>query len=83
MKLFVQGGDVRFVYSDRAMEALSCLGPAIVRRASHVEPDLVGWVADMGPVGGQSAAFRRRADALAWEVEQLELMGAPLPKETK
>ena len=89
MKVFVQGGEVRFVYSDETMKALEPLGVATIRRASHVEPSVQEepggpcWWADMAPVGRGSWPFRTRASALRWEVQLLEEMGAPLPKEAR
>lgn len=87
-KVFVQGNEVRFVYSDHTMAALQGLGVETVRRASHVEPTkpvgysgIVLWEADMSPVEGGKRHFVTREDALAWEVEELEKMGAPFPKE--
>lgn len=85
-KVFVApNGEVRFVYSDEVMTALGRIGRETVRRASHVEPTqdggMVVWFADMSPVGGGSQYFVTRAQALAWEVRELERMGAPLPQE--
>ena len=46
------------------------LGPASIRRASHVEPDDEGnWYADLSPVDGPVLGpFKQRSDALAAEV---------------
>jgi len=48
---------------------LTRLGPAAIRRASHVEPDPAGrWWADLGPSGGgRLGPFACRSAALAAE----------------
>jgi hypothetical protein len=54
---------------------LTALGPLIIRRASHVEPDDTGkWWADLAPVGGpRLGPFRLRSEALAAERAWLEI----------
>ncbi len=65
-------GSVRFVYSDE-LAGLLDLGPADVRRASHVEPEGDSWTADLSPVGGPKLGpFRLRKHALAAEVAWIE-----------
>ena len=64
LRLVVElNGNVVAVYDDALVPTLSALGPSVVERASHVEPvstvrmrrfspGMMGWVADMSPVGG-------------------------------
>ena len=67
------GGVIRMIYSD----GLACLlgeGVGSINRASHVEPGIGGWFADMSPVNGPNLGpFALRADALAAEINWLEL----------
>jgi|GEM_PF-412676 hypothetical protein len=67
------GGVIRMIYSDD----LACLlgeGVGSINRASHVEPGIGGWFADLSPVKGPNLGpFALRADALAAEVNWLEL----------
>lgn len=65
-------GTLQFVYIDELAPLLD-LGPAVVTRASHVEPAPTGgWTADMAPSGGGILGpFHVRADALAAEREWL------------
>jgi hypothetical protein len=60
-------GVARCIY-DEALD-LRELGRLQITRASHVEPDAVGyWWADMGPVGGPVLGrFRSRTEALGAE----------------
>jgi len=73
-------GTVRFIHDDDIAEALADVGPATVRRASHVEPDGAGrWYADMAPVGGPLLeGFSRRDEALRAERVWLEANGIPV-----
>ena len=53
---------------------LAEIGPTVIRRASHVEPCVGGWSADMSPVYGPVLGpFVKRSEALAAEVYWLEL----------
>lgn len=63
------GGRAEFIYSDAARPFMGA-GPAVVRRASHVEPDANGnWTADLSPVSGPVLGpFALRQDALAAEM---------------
>jgi hypothetical protein len=65
-------GRVTGIY-DEAFD-LALLGPLIIRRASHVEPDSSGrWFADLSPVSGPTLGpFRVRSDALAAERSWLD-----------
>jgi hypothetical protein len=65
-------GAVRAIYGE-ALD-LAVFGPAITRRASHVEPDHEGrWWADLGPVAGPVLGpFAVRSAALDAEVAWLE-----------
>ena len=66
-------GTVHLVYDD-ALRGLLALGPAAIRRASHVEPTPDGrWTADLGPMEGPVLGpFATRAAAL--EAEQVWLV---------
>ena len=65
------GGTVRAVYSEEI--ELDSLGPVVITRASHVEPDARGgWLADLSPVAGPVLGpFRRRSEALEAELAWL------------
>lgn len=75
MKITVtEGGTLLFVYDDE-LECMLNLGPADVRRASHVEPyQDIGWTVDLSPIGGPrfERVWRSRGQALAAEREYLE-----------
>ena len=60
-------GTIRCLYGE-AID-LRLLGKAVVRRASHVEPDEQGrWWGDMSPVGGpRLGPFTRRSEAIEQE----------------
>ncbi len=46
-----RNGTVRGIYGEEI--DLAALGPALITRASHVEPDDQGrWLADLSPIGG-------------------------------
>jgi hypothetical protein len=65
-------GRVRAIYSEEI--DLARIGPPVIRRASHVEPDSSGrWHADLSPVGGPVLGpFDRRSHALESERAWLE-----------
>ncbi len=72
MELVVtRGGGVRCLYGEAI--ALASLGPLVIDRASHVEPDALGrWLADLAPVGGPVLGpYERRSEALAAEADWL------------
>jgi len=71
--VFTPSGDARAIYGE-AID-LAAIGSVDVKRASHVEPDgSGGWYADLSPVGGPVlTGFRQRSEALAAEVNWLEL----------
>jgi len=50
------------------------LGKAVIRRASHVEPDINGmWSSDMQPVGGPVLGpFTKRSEALKAECDWID-----------
>jgi hypothetical protein len=66
-----RGGSVRGIYGEEI--ALDALGPLVITRASHVEPDFGGrWLADLSPVGGPVLGpYHNRSEALAAEVAWL------------
>lgn len=75
------------IYDDR-LRWLSSLGPTEVKRASHVEPQGLQWIADMGPEDGPVLGpFDTRAEALQREREwllkkwkgELSISGQPSP----
>ena len=61
-------GTVRCVYGETI--DLAKIGPATIRRGSHVEPtDASTWTADLTPVNGPLLGpFKTRSEALAAEV---------------
>lgn len=67
-----KGGTITAIYSDLHAD-LMAEGKAVVKRASHVEPNENGeWLADMVPVGGGVLGpFHLRQDALDAEHEFL------------
>jgi hypothetical protein len=69
--LIASNGTARCIY-DEACD-LSALGPLVISRASHVEPDEHGlWWADLAPVGGgKLGPFAHRSQALAAEYSWL------------
>ena len=65
-------GDLRMIYYDE-ISTLLTLGESRIVRASHVEPDAMGWTADMSPVNGPTLGpFALRQDALDAEVKWLQ-----------
>lgn len=73
MELIISpGGQVRTLYGE-AID-LTTLGPALIVRASFVEPDDQGqWWADLGLVHGpRLGPFRHRSEALRAEQTWLE-----------
>jgi len=65
-------GDLRMIYYDE-ISTLLTLGESRIVRASHVEPDAMGWTADMSPVKGPVLGpFALRQDALDAEVAWLQ-----------
>ena len=73
MQLIIRlDGQVRTLY-DEAID-LNALGPSIIMRASHVEPDDQGrWWADLEPVHGpRLGPFAFRSEALQAERLWLE-----------
>jgi hypothetical protein len=70
--LVLPDGTVRAIYAEDI--DLTKLGTALIRRASHVEPDSQGrWMADLSPVSGPVlGSFNLRSEALAAELDWLE-----------
>ena len=75
------------IYDDR-LQWLSKLGDTEVKRASHVEPQGLQWIADMSPEDGPVLGpFDTRAEALQKEREwllnkwrgDLHISGLPSP----
>lgn len=53
VRLVIDGGEVRALYSDGLAEVFDALGETEINRASHVEPwNFGGWYADMSPSDG-------------------------------
>lgn len=73
VRIVIDGGHARAIYSDTIAPALSALGDVSIARASHVEPGKgTTWHADMGPVNGPVLGpFASRAEALTHEVAWL------------
>ena len=73
MILVIDGRGVATCLYDEAID-LTGLGPLDFRRASHVEPDVLGrWWADLQPVAGPVLGpFGLRSEALAAERVWLE-----------
>lgn len=66
-------GSLAFLWDDQ-LQPLSDLGEVTIRRASHVEPEDGGWIADLSPMGGpRLGPYRLRGEALAAEREWLNL----------
>jgi hypothetical protein len=65
-------GTIRAIYAEDI--DLTDLGSALIRRASHVEPDSRGrWLADLSPIHGPVLGpFNRRSEALTAELDWLE-----------
>ena len=65
-------GTLQCVYGE--VIDLASLGPLLIRRASHVEPDEHGrWWADLSPIGGpRLGSFPLRSQALDAESAWLE-----------
>ena len=65
-------GDLRFVYAETV--DLRSLGPTVIRRGSHVEPDAMGrWLVDLAPLAGpRLGPFAKRSEALEAEVAWLQ-----------
>jgi hypothetical protein len=87
---FEVDGRIKFLYDDTTAQVAAEVGPLEVKRASHVEPyygrsgSVVGWTADMSPVGGpvlpgECSAFATRQEALDAEQEWLVQHGIPVP----
>jgi hypothetical protein len=73
MQLVIErDGKARGIYGEEI--DFAALGPALITRASHVEPDDQGrWLADLSPVRGPVLGpFERRSEALEAEVNWLE-----------
>jgi hypothetical protein len=70
--LVLPSGSVRAIYAEDI--DLGVLGHAVIRRASHVEPDAQGrWIADLTPVSGPVLGpFVQRSQALQAEERWLE-----------
>lgn len=79
--LIDKDGSVRFLHDDEVAEALIDLGPQRVARASEVDHDGTGWVADMEKSGHacKLGPFPTRTEALDREREFLEDAGLPEP----
>ena len=64
-------GNVRTIYSDKALELYEALGSYTVKRVSHVEPHITGkgWTVDLRPVEGPliNRVYRHRSAALKAE----------------
>lgn len=69
-------GTIQCIYSDalRLPELAATLGGEMrTTRASNVEPDGIGWGADLSPVAGPTLGpFSTRTEALAAEVSWLQ-----------
>lgn len=80
MQVRVDGqGKVRFIYDEKLIERFKDKGKVSIKRASYVEPNEDGsWYVDLGPVKGPRVeGFKTRSDALAYEVEYLNVNGIP------
>ncbi len=72
LRIKISNGQLSAIYSDD-LASLLTLGQSKIRRASHVEPCLGGWQADLSPVSGPVLGpFPLRSEALAAEVKFLE-----------
>lgn len=65
-------GTLRWIWTDDLSE-LASEGAASIERASHVEPEGIQWVADLGPSGGpRLEGFAKRQDAIDAEIKWLQ-----------
>jgi hypothetical protein len=79
-EVFIDARGLRVVYDDVLASLLARLGVAVTGRASHVEPSVEGWTADMTPVGGPVLGpFALRGQALAAEQQWLSEHEVPIP----
>ena len=73
MELLINpSGIVRCVY-DESID-LSQIGKVDIRRASHVEPTIDGWIADLSPTNGPKLGpFQNRSEAIRAELHWLQV----------
>ncbi len=60
-------GEVSTLHSDEVMPIVSGIGEAVVRRASHVEPDGLTWAVFHADGRDTGERFETRGAALEWE----------------
>lgn len=78
--LVAPDGTTRFIYDD-ALAPLLENGKAVIRRASHVEPLGIRWMADMRPSGGpRLGLYDTKGEALRAEHTWLTARGIPFPE---
>jgi hypothetical protein len=72
IKLVVKSGVITSIYDDALVSLFADAATVNTSRASNVEPDGAGWMADLAPVGGPILkGFTTRQDALDAEVQYL------------
>lgn len=68
-----EDGAVQHVYDDALADLFDGDGEATVTRASHVEPQGGGWLADMRPVGGPVLGANGEGDGVTmWICDQAD-----------
>lgn len=68
IQIRVRGDTIRYIYSD-VLLPLAQQGKVETKRASNVEPEGDGWIADLSPINGPKLGpFLRRDEALRAEI---------------
>jgi len=80
LEIRISGDTIRYIYDD-SLAPLMDQGQSETMRASHVEPEGSGWVADLGPCGGPKLGpFQLRQEALDAEVSWIQENRIPIPE---
>lgn len=80
IQIRIKGDTIRYIYTDSLL-FLANQGEVETRRASHVEPEGSGWIADLSPINGPKLGpFVRRDEALNAEISWIYQHKIPLPQ---